>query len=135
MVPYPIVNPEGWVAVVDDDASIRQALARVLAVSGIAARTFGSAEQYLAQASSDEPCCLVLDVHLPGRNGFELRDELKARGIRTPIIFISALDEKSLIRLSGCAESPRYLQKPFDSRAFLALVRQNVAIETISKVG
>jgi len=89
-------NREGWVAIVDDDASIRQALARVLSVSGISARTFGSAEQYLSQLGPDGPVCLVLDVHLPGRNGFALRDELEARGVAPPIIFISALDEKSL---------------------------------------
>src|SRR6476661_4788431 len=92
MRPFPSTNCEGWVAVVDDDASIRQALARVLSVSGIRVRTFGSAEHYLAQVGPEEPSCLILDVHLPGRNGFALRDELEARGSAAPIIFISALD-------------------------------------------
>ncbi len=132
---YSTINREGWVAVVDDDASIRQALARVLAVSDIRARTFGSAEQYLAQAGSDEPSCLILDVHLTGRNGFELRDELEARGSTAPIIFISALDEKAVVRLSGRAERPRYLQKPFDSRALLVLVRQYIESEAVSRAG
>ena len=134
MTPFP-TNRDEWVAVVDDDASIRQALDRVLSVSGIAARTFGSAEQYLAQVGSDEPSCLILDVHLPGRNGFALRDELEARGIAPPIIFISALDEKALLRLSQRADSPRYLQKPFDSRVLLSLVRQHVGVGAVSKVG
>lgn len=129
------INREGWVGVVDDDASIRHALARVLAVSGIRARTFSSAEQYLSQAGPDEPSCLILDVHLPGRNGFELRDVLEARGSVPPIIFISALDEKALIRLSGRAEAPRCLQKPFDSRALLSIVRQHVAAEAIAHTG
>jgi len=124
-----------WVAVVDDDASIRQALARVLVVSGIGARTFSSAEQYLSDAGSDEPSCLILDVHLPGRNGFELRDELEARGAAPPIIFMSALDEKALVRLSRRDEPPRCLQKPFYSRLLLALVRQHLGIEPLSKVG
>ena len=135
MTPFPTTIREGWVAVVDDDASIRQALARVLSVSGIAARTFGSAEQYLAQAGSDEPACLILDVHLPGRNGFALRDELEARGMAPPIIFISALDEKALLRLSQRSEPPVYLQKPFDSRALVARVRQHMGLETVSKAG
>ena len=135
MTPFPTTENGGWVAVVDDDASIRQALARVLSVSGIAARTFGSAEQYLAQAGSDEPACLILDVHLPGRNGFALRDELEARGVAPPIIFISALDEKALLRLSQRAEPPRYLQKPFDSRVLLALVRQHVGVAEVSRAG
>ena len=135
MTPFPTTSSEGWVAVVDDDASIRQALARVLSVSGITARTFGSAEQYLAQAGSEEPACLILDVHLPGRNGFALRDELEARGTAPPIIFISALDEKSLLRLSQRPEPPHYFQKPFDSRALLAIVRQHIGVEAVSKAG
>jgi len=137
MTPFPNTNCEGWVAVVDDDASIRQALARVLSVSGITARTFGSAEQYLAQAGPDDPACLILDVHLPGRNGFALRDELEARGGGTapPIIFISALDEKALLRLSQRAEPPHYLQKPFDSRVLVALVRQHIGVEAVSRAG
>jgi FixJ family two-component response regulator len=125
----------GWVAVVDDDASIRQALARVLSVSGINARTFASAEQYLAQAGQDEPSCLILDVHLPGLNGFELRDELEARGIAPPILFVSALDEKALHHLSRRADPPCYLQKPFDSRVLLALVGQHLAAGTVSRAG
>ena len=134
MTPFP-TNHDEWVAVVDDDASIRQALDRVLSVSGITARTFGSAEQYLAQVGSDEPACLILDVHLPGRNGFALRDELEARGVAPPIIFISALDEKALLRLSQRADPPRYLQKPFDSRLLLSLVRQHLAVGAVSKAG
>lgn len=135
MTSFVTIKGAGWVAVVDDDASIRQALDRVLSVSGICARTFGSAEQYLSEAGSDEPSCLILDVHLPGLNGFALRDELEARGIAPPIIFISALDEKALHRLSQRAEPPRYLQKPFDSRVLVALVRQHLSPATVSKAG
>jgi FixJ family two-component response regulator len=135
MTAYPTTSHEGWVAIVDDDASIRQALTRVLAVSDIVARTFGSAEQYLSQAGPDEPSCLILDVHLPGRNGFELRDELEARGIAPPIIFISALDEKALGRLSRRDEPPRCLQKPFDSRVLLSLVRQHIGVAAVTKAG
>jgi hypothetical protein len=52
-----------------------------------------------------------------------------------PIIFISALDEKALIQLSHRSEPPRYLQKPFDSRALVGLVRQQLEAETVSKAG
>jgi FixJ family two-component response regulator len=135
MRPFPSTNCEGWVAVVDDDASIRQALARVLSVSGIRVRTFGSAEHYLAQVGPEEPSCLILDVHLPGRNGFALRDELEARGSAAPIIFISALEEKAVMGLSHRSEPPRYLQKPFDSRALLGFVRQQLEAEAVSKAG
>jgi DNA-binding response OmpR family regulator len=52
-----------------------------------------------------------------------------------PIIFISALDEKSLLRLSQRPEAPQYFQKPFDSRALLAIVRQHIGVEAVSKAG
>jgi len=78
---------------------------------------------------------LILDVHLPGRNGFALRDELEARGSAAPIIFISALDEKAVMGLSHRSEPPRYLQKPFDSRALLGFVRQQLEAEAVSKAG
>ena len=129
------INAPGWVAVVDDDASIRQALARILSVSGIRARTFSSAEQYLSEAGSEDPACIILDVHLPGRNGFALRDQVESRGVSPPILDISAQDEKSQLRLSQLAEPPRYLQKPFDSRVLVALVRQHLSPAAVSKAG
>src|SRR6187431_157724 len=78
---------EGWVAIVDDDESIRRSLARVFRINGIAARTFASAEEFLNFCCDDEPRCLVLDVQLGGMTGFELKDRLHANGRTAPIVF------------------------------------------------
>ena len=82
---------EGWVAIVDDDESIRRSLARIFRINGISARTFASAEDFLSFCSDDEPRCLVLDVQLGGMSGFELKDRLYANGRTAPIIFLSLI--------------------------------------------
>lgn len=121
---------EGWIAIVDDDQSIRHSLSRVFRINGLSARTFASAEEYLEQPPASEPGCIVLDVHLPGLSGFELRDVLEARGNAPPIIFITALDESSLAQLARTSERRCYLRKPFDTGTLVALVRQHVGIQS-----
>jgi len=117
---------EGWVAIVDDDESIRRSLARVFRINGISARTFASAEDFLSFCSDDEPRCLVLDVQLGGMSGFELKDRLYANGRTAPIIFITALDEIPSGELQGRSGSHGYLRKPFETTALLALVYEYV---------
>jgi len=115
---------EGWVAIVDDDESIRRSLARVFRINGIAARTFASAEEFLSFCCDDEPRCLVLDVQLGGMTGFELKDRLHANGRTAPIVFITALEDIPSAELEG--RSQGYLRKPFETAALLALVSELV---------
>lgn len=121
---------DGWVAIVDDDESIRHSLTRVFRIHGLSARTFASAEEYLDRDTAAEPSCIVLDVHLPGLSGFDLKDRLDARGNTAPIIFITALDEMTLSQLARRSERPEYLRKPFDTGDLIALVRQHVGTES-----
>lgn len=112
-----------WVAVIDDHESLRNSLVRVLQAFGIAAEPFGSAEDYLRLGHHARPCCLVLDVQLPGMNGFELERELSARDpSRPPIIFISALNANQLSDTLGNAQRCSYLQKPFTVDALMELL-------------
>jgi FixJ family two-component response regulator len=112
-----------WVAVVDDDASIRRSLARIFTLDGVSVRTFGSAEEYLGRACHGEPCCMVLDVQLGGINGFELQDRLRDEGRAPPIIFITALDAIPSAQLACRSGQSGFLRKPFDLSALLDLVR------------
>ena len=114
-----------WVGIVDDDASIRCSLARAFKGNGIPVETFGSAEEYLSREVSGEPRCIVLDVQLGARSGFDLRDRLVSDGVAPPIIFITA-HEMSWLQLERCAGSSGYLRKPFDTDALLALVRPHL---------
>ena len=116
---------EFWVGIVDDDASLRTALARALRGNGIRVETFSSAEHYLQRSVAGEPECIVLDVHLGGMSGFDLQDLLTSEGIAPPIIFITAHDDlfSERARSNG---SNGYLRKPFDTNALVALVRPHL---------
>ncbi len=105
------------VIVVDDDASVRTALARLLRAEGFLVQSLASAEEFLAQYAASVGC-LVLDVRLGGMSGFELQDRLLAAGRVLPIVFIS-----------GQAEALRSerLERP----GTLALVAKPVAIERL----
>src|SRR4051812_39208665 len=73
--------------VVDDDQAVRTALRRLLRALGHEVRVFASAEEYEACAADAD--CLILDLRLPGMNGFELRERLRLRGLLIPIVFIT----------------------------------------------
>ena len=119
-----VPDPTFWVAIVDDDASVRSALARVLRTAGIGVETYASAQEYLSAATDREPVCLVLDVHLGGMTGFELHDRLLAAGSRATVVFITAHDEVPTTELERRAGPDGYLRKPFDGDQLLALVRR-----------
>lgn len=117
-------DPTFWVAIVDDDSSVRSALARVLRTAGIGVETYATAQEYLSASIAREPVCLVLDVHLGGMSGFELHDRLIAAGSRVTVVFITAHDEVPTAELEQRAGPDGYLRKPFDGDQLLAVVRR-----------
>jgi FixJ family two-component response regulator len=105
--------------VVDDDESVRESLPDLLRELGFAARTFSSAEEFLASGSIEQTNCLLLDVAMPGMSGPDLQQELRVRRQEVPIIFITAQrDETVRSRLieQGAVEC---LFKPFSDTALL----------------
>src|SRR5690349_10547860 len=76
--------------VVDDDASVREALGNLLESVGFDTRLFASTEQFRGTSRPDTPSCLVLDVRLPGANGLDFQQSLQRAGIFIPIVFITA---------------------------------------------
>jgi FixJ family two-component response regulator len=119
---------DGWIAVVDDDESIRRSVARALQVDGFAVRTFASAEEYLGRSPHDEPRCLVLDVDLGGMSGFDLHDRLQATGPTPPIVFITAMHWIPEAQLAARAGPHGFLRKPFAADALVALVRRHAGV-------
>src|SRR5262245_2580287 len=77
------------VYVVDDDASVREAMGSLIRSAGLRVQTFASAQEFLASPRTDVPSCLVLDVQLPGLNGFELQRQLVKAENQIPIIFLT----------------------------------------------
>ena len=117
----PIPHNEAWVGIVDDDASVRTALARALRSHGIRAETFASGEEYLRRSIGGTPECIVIDIHLGGMSGFELQDVLASQGAGLPIIFITGHDDL-LSQRSRIESASGYLRKPFATSALLALL-------------
>jgi FixJ family two-component response regulator len=107
------------VFVVDDDESVRGSLKMLLESSGYCTVTFKSAEDFLDSSFGQGPCCLVLDIRLPGMSGFKLQEHLLKSRARIPVIFITAQDnhrmKEEAMRLGAVA----YLRKPFDEQVFL----------------
>ena len=112
------------VAIVDDEESVGQALARFLRVSGLPAQAFGSAEEFLSYTGTP-PSCLVIDVQLGTTTGFELRDCLaERRSAPAPIIFITARDNVAALGPANGTGVFTWLRKPFRGQALVELLFQ-----------
>src|ERR1700686_3072997 len=115
--------PPRHISIVDDDASIREALKSLMRSVRFSVDAYGSAEEFLASERVNDTACLILDVYLPGMNGFELQNYLKAEGRTIPIIFITAhSDEASRERaLKGGAID--FLSKPVRWEVLLKVIQ------------
>ena len=110
--------------VVDDDASVRGALARLLHSAGYQTETFASAEGFLAQSRFDAPGCIILDVRMPGLNGLELQQTLAAADRQLPIVFITGHGDVPMSVRAMKAGAEDFLPKPFDDEELLKAVAQ-----------
>jgi FixJ family two-component response regulator len=114
------------IAVIDDDASVRRALQRLLQSAGFTVETFGTAREFLDTDYWAQTACLVLDIHLPGMSGFELADYLTVSGVLIPIVFITALDDVSTRERVHRTGAVGYLRKPFDQDTLIEAIRRAI---------
>lgn len=104
-----------------------RSIQRLLNAEGFSVETFVSAEAFVDGAGSSRATCIVLDIHLPGMSGLELRSQLIASGWNLPVIFITAIDDdapRTEAKQLGCAA---YLNKPFAPEALVAAVAKALA--------
>jgi len=114
-------------SVVDDDESVRESLPDLIREFGFAARAFSSAEEFLSSGCMDVTSCLILDVSMPGMSGPELQQEIKRRGQKVPIIFITAQRDE-MIRDRVLKEGAvGFLVKPFTDESLLAEIKLALA--------
>ncbi len=115
--------PDATVFLVDDEREVRSALSRALELRGYAVQAFPSATEFLEAYVPDSAGCLVLDYGMPGMNGLELQQEMNARKIKLPIVFISGHGgvPESVQAMKGGAID--FIQKPF---------RQSVLLDCIN---
>jgi len=110
--------------VVDDDEGVRTALRRLLRSLGHDVQVFASAEQYEAQPAMAD--CLIVDLRLPGLNGYELRERLRLSGSLIPIVFITGDGGPSPSDATAHADTPS-LAKPFSDRELIAAITRAVS--------
>jgi FixJ family two-component response regulator len=110
------------ISIVDDDASMRTATARLLKSFGFSAHAFASAQEFLLSPRLYETSCLIADVEMPGMSGVELQDYLIAHGHETPMIFITAFPENRIRERVMKAGAIDFLSKPFDEPRLLECV-------------
>jgi FixJ family two-component response regulator len=115
------------VFVVDDDASVRKSLTRLLGSSGYVVETFASAPEFLARESHPGPCCLVLDVRMPGLTGLELQERLVAEGRRMSIVFVTGHVNVPKSVKAMKAGAVDLLTKPVDAKDLIAAIQRAVA--------
>ena len=113
---------EPTVFVVDDDSSTRELLSWLMKRNGLRAEVFPDARAFLAGYKADMPGCLVVDLNMPGMNGLDLQQYLKANGVTLPVIFLSGrADVPKAVRAvkEGAID---FIEKPFDYKRVVALV-------------
>jgi FixJ family two-component response regulator len=113
------------VFVVDDDVSVRESLELLVKAAGWKAETFDSAQAFLARPRATGPCCLVLDVSLPGLNGLELQQQLAER-TEMPIIFITGYGDVPMTVRAMKAGASEFLTKPFKDDVLLDAIRHAI---------
>jgi FixJ family two-component response regulator len=118
------MNGSKFVAIVDDDDSVRGTLQELLRSAGFPSRAFESAERFLASGHQQETACLITDIRMPGMSGLELQAKLNAECCRIPTIFITAHGDEEMRLRALRAGAVEFLQKPFDDEVLVESVRE-----------
>jgi len=108
---------------IDDDASVRRALGRVMAVARLEWEAYDSAEAFLTSAKPAELGCIVADMTLTGMSGLDLKAVLDTRGVHLPFILLTAHDTEEARSAARAAGATAYFRKPVDIEALLDAIQ------------
>ena len=111
------------IAIVDDDEAMQDSLRDLLEAAGLAARSFGCAEDFLKSDLHRNAACLIVDIRMPRMSGLELQAKLKEEGCNVPIIFITAHGDARMRIQAMRRGAVEFLAKPFDHQLMLKRVR------------
>ena len=109
------MTAEQLISIVDDDASMREALVELVRSLGYEVRDFASAEDFLASNDLGQFTCAITDIQMPGMNGFELKHELSTRHSSLPVIMITARAEPRTEEKAMSSGATCFLRKPFEA--------------------
>jgi FixJ family two-component response regulator len=114
-----VTQQPACVAIVDDEEAIRRALVRLMRSAGLEARCFASGAEFLDSLALREPRCVVLDLHMPGMNGFEVQARLAHSWPKLPVIVVTGHHTSETHAQALSTRPIAYLLKPIDDRLLL----------------
>src|SRR2546428_3334721 len=112
------------ISIVDDDASMREALVGIVRSLGYDVRDFASSEYFLASNDLEKFACAITDIQMPGMNGFELKRELTPRHGSLPVIMITARAEPGIEEKAMSSGASCFLRKPFDAETLVSCLQR-----------
>jgi FixJ family two-component response regulator len=127
-----MMGPDPIVFVIDDDASVRDAVQKLIASVGLRVQTFESAREFLNGKLPEAPSCLVLDVRLPDLSGLELQRDLAKANVHIPIIFITGHADVPVTVRAMKAGAVEFLTKPFRAQELLEAIQQAIAKDRVA---
>jgi FixJ family two-component response regulator len=113
---------QGTVYVIDDDDSVRKSFERLLRSADIKVETFSTVDEFLGKKRHKDNACVIVDLRMPGSNGFDLQRELTSQGIQMPVIVISASDDSQSRDQARRLGATAFFRKPVDDQALLDAV-------------
>jgi FixJ family two-component response regulator len=117
---------DALIAIVDDDASVRKGLERLIRSLGWKTETFGSAQEFLASSRTDAPTCIVLDLQLPGLSGLDLQKHITEAGVEIPVVFLTGHGDIPACVKAMKAGAIEFLTKPVDEQHLLNAVQEAI---------
>jgi len=121
------MTASGEIFIVDDDATVRDALSVVFSLEGYHVSGFADGNSFLAAARARPPACIILDVHMPGRSGLDILKELNAQHYEAPIFIISGKADIPMAVDAIKNGARDFIEKPFDASTVVASVRGAIA--------
>jgi len=112
------------VHVADDDDAIRRSVAFALKTSGFRVQVYESGSELLKQGPDIEPGCILLDIRMPGMDGLEVQEALKAKGVTLPVIIMTGHGDVSLAVRAMKAGAVDFIEKPFQKAVLLGAIEQ-----------
>ena len=125
-----MTKPRPLIAVVDDEESIRKALTRLLQSAGLDVETFASGVAFLASIEARRPDCVILDLHMPVMNGFEVQARLAETIDPVPVVIITGQDSAETHDRALAGRPMAYLRKPVDDQVLLDAIKLALAHKT-----
>ena len=119
-----MASDSATVFIIDDDPGMRAAIEGLLESVGLPSQSFGSAREFLDRPGAGGPCCLVLDVRLPGESGLDFQRKLTEAGVEIPIIFVTAHGDIPMSVKAMKSGAIEFLTKPFRDQDLLDAIQQ-----------